>query len=184
MHGALAWVTGDGHLVAVEDLPIIEVRGKNRVSSAGLAVMMAMRPVSIVVIEGVGAMPRRGKDGTEIKQGAASSFAFGYGAGIIEGVAAGSALPLEIVWAATWKRKAGVPKDKGASRQMASRIWPGVASRFARVKDDGRAEAALLARWYALQGAPLNIKPDAVFVRGAGDMDLDAREAAIMRETI
>lgn len=138
--GALAWVTRDGNLIETEDMPVINVRGKRRVCSASLVKLFDRRPVSLVVIEGVGSMPG---------QGVASSFAFGYGAGLLEGIASGFGLPLQITRAAEWKRKAGVPADKGAAREMASRYWPGAADRFARVKDDGRAEAALLARWAA-----------------------------------
>lgn len=136
--GALAWVNSIGELIDVADMPIIEVRGKRRVSAAGLADLMRRRPVGKVVIEGVGSMPG---------QGVASSFTFGYGAGLIEGVAAGLGLPVEVIYAAAWKRRANVPKDKGAARQMAQRNWPMMATQFARVKDDGRAEAALLARY-------------------------------------
>lgn len=138
--GALAWVTGDGHLIEIADMPFVEVRGKDRVSAQGIAHLLRKRDVSLVVIEGVGSMP---------KQGVASSFAFGYAAGILEGVASGAGLPVQITQAAIWKRKAGVPADKGAARQMATRMWPGAADQFKRVKDDGRAEAALLARWVA-----------------------------------
>jgi crossover junction endodeoxyribonuclease RuvC len=136
--GALAWVTPDGHLIDVADMPMVEVRGKKRVSAAGLADIMASRPVSAVIIEGVNAMPR---------QGVSSSFAFGYAAGIIEGIAAGLQLPVQIIPSAQWKRHAGLNADKEVSRQMALRLWPGAAKMFARKKDEGRAEAALLARW-------------------------------------
>jgi hypothetical protein len=61
-------------------------------------------------------------------------------------------MPVQMVSPATWKRKAGVPSDKNGARVMASRYWPGAAEQFRRVKDDGRAEAALLARWAALGG--------------------------------
>jgi crossover junction endodeoxyribonuclease RuvC len=48
-----------------------------------------------------------------------------------------------------WKRAIGIPpgKDgaKDAARSEAIRRWPGQAGLFARVKDDGRAEAALIA---------------------------------------
>ena len=46
-----------------------------------------------------------------------------------------------------WKREAAVPADKNAARMMATRLWPDHSNLFARVKDDGRAEAALLAKW-------------------------------------
>jgi crossover junction endodeoxyribonuclease RuvC len=138
--GALSWVTSDGHLVDTVDMPVIEVRGKRRVSASGVATLMAMRPVTLVVIEGVGAMPGNGTS---------SMFAFGYSAGILEGVAAGAGIPVEIIPAAQWKRKAGVPADKGAAREMASRLWPGAADKFKRVRDDGRADSSLMARWAA-----------------------------------
>ena len=143
--GAFAWVNSIGELIDVEDMPIVEARGKRRLSAAGVADLMRRHPVGKVVIEGVGSMPG---------QGVASSFSFGYGAGILEGAAAGLGLPVEIVFAAAWKRRANVPRDKGAARQMAQRAWPRTAKWFSRVKDDGRAEAALLARWAGGSGMP------------------------------
>ncbi|HKS70363.1 MAG TPA: hypothetical protein VJQ45_08080, partial [Ktedonobacterales bacterium] len=74
---------------------------------------------------------------------------FGYGAGLIEGVAAGLGLPVEIIRASVWKRRADVSADKGAARERAMRLWPGAEQKFARVRDDGRAESALLAHWVA-----------------------------------
>lgn len=142
MTGAFAFVTEDGHLIEVVDMPTQEVRGKRRISAAMVASIMTKRPVALVAIEGVHAMP---------KQGVSSSFNFGYGAGILEGVAAALGLAVEITQPVVWKKRAGVPADKGAARQMAQRYWPGAAAQFARVKDDGRAESALLARWAALK---------------------------------
>lgn len=139
--GAIAFVSDAGALVVIEDMPTLKVRGKTRVDAQRLGDMIAARKPNLIVVEGVHAMP---------KQGVASSFAFGYSAGLIEGVAAGAAIPCQIIDSAQWKRKAGVPADKSAARQMAARLWPGAAGQFSRVKDDGRAEAALLGRWYAV----------------------------------
>ena len=150
MSGSIAWCHSSGALIAVADMPVVEVNGKRRISSAELARLMQAREAHMVVIEGVGAIPRRTQDGKEVGMGAASSFAFGYSAGIIEGIAAAMALPLQIIPARTWKKRAGVPTDKGAARMMAQRLWPASAALFARVKDDGRAEAALLARFVAI----------------------------------
>lgn len=140
--GALAWVSGDGHLIAVEDMPVIQVRGKDRISPAGLANMIRARMPAFAVIEQVGAMPG---------QGVTSMFNFGFGAGMLEGVIAALGIPYDTVPSASWKKKAGVSSDKGACRQMATRLWPGAADHFRRVKDDGRADAALLGRWWALK---------------------------------
>jgi crossover junction endodeoxyribonuclease RuvC len=50
---------------------------------------------------------------------------------------------------AAWKRAVGVPPGregaKDAARSEAIRRWPAKATLFARIKDDGRAEAALIA---------------------------------------
>jgi len=140
--GALAWVTSDGILIDAVDVPIIVVRGKKKISAAGLVTLMKTRSVSCVVIEGVASRP---------KQGVASMFNFGYSAGLLEGAATALGFPVQIIPAATWKAGAGVSKDKGVARMMATRFWPGAADKFALVKNDGRAEAALLARWVALK---------------------------------
>jgi crossover junction endodeoxyribonuclease RuvC len=100
-----------------------------------------MRMPNLVVIEDVGVFKGNG---------AVSMFSFGYSAGILAGVCAGLRMPMTFYRPAVWKRAAGVPADKGAARQMAQRFWPGSRD-FDRVKDDGRAEAALLARWVALK---------------------------------
>jgi crossover junction endodeoxyribonuclease RuvC len=144
--GAIAWLSPDGHLIEVLDMPIWEVRGKKRVCAAMLATIIRERLPSVVVVEGVNAMPG---------QGVSSCFAFGYAAGLCEGVASGAGVPVQIVSAAMWKRRAGVSSDKSAARMMAARLWPGAAQMFKRVKDDGRAEAALLGRWYAQTGGAL-----------------------------
>jgi crossover junction endodeoxyribonuclease RuvC len=48
-----------------------------------------------------------------------------------------------------WKREVGIAPGKigakDAARSQAIRRWPAQASLFARVRDDGRAEAALIA---------------------------------------
>ena len=49
-----------------------------------------------------------------------------------------------LVTPAKWKATLRVPADKSASRQRAAQLWPGLAGTFARVKDDGRAEAAMI----------------------------------------
>jgi len=142
IHGAFAWAT-DGFLIAVEDMPTIEYNGKHKISAASVGRMLVNRMPELLVIESVSAMP---------KQGVTSSFNFGYGAGVLEGVAAGLGIPVEMVRPATWKKAAGVSADKSACRLMATRYWPGMADLFKRVKDDGRADAALLARWASMRG--------------------------------
>jgi crossover junction endodeoxyribonuclease RuvC len=69
--------------------------------------------------------------------------------GVIEGVCAAAGLPVTFLTPPFWKRAVGIPpgKDgaKDAARSEALRRWPDKAALFARVKDDGRAESALIA---------------------------------------
>ena len=61
-------------------------------------------------------------------------------------------IPLREVRPAEWKAALNLNSHKAASREMAGLCFPADAEQFARVKDDGRAEAALLA-WYGLRFA-------------------------------
>jgi crossover junction endodeoxyribonuclease RuvC len=140
--GALALLDADGRLLAVEDMPVHE-----GVVSAPLAANIvegwkdALYSLTAWV-EDVHSMP---------KQGVSSSFKFGRAFGTIVGVLGGAMVPVEYVTPAKWKQAARLSKDKNASRRRAVELWPEHADLFKRVKDDGRAEAALIARhgWLA-----------------------------------
>ena len=71
------------------------------------------------------------------------------GRGVIEGTCAALGLPIRFVTAPSWKRLIGIPpgKDgaKDRARSEAIRRWPDKAALFARVRDDGRADASLIA---------------------------------------
>lgn len=142
VQGAIAWLTDAGELIRVEDLPMIEVMvGKTKrrqIAGAALAAMLAeQRPVH-VFLEHVATRPGEGSVG---------AFSFGRGFGTIEGVLAGLSIGSTLVRPAVWKRGMHVPADKGLARQRAMQCFPAHAARFARVRDDGRAEAALIGAW-------------------------------------
>ena len=61
-------------------------------------------------------------------------------------------IPINEVRPADWKAALNLGKSKSASREMASMVFPDAADQWARVKDDGRAEAALIA-WYGMRFA-------------------------------
>jgi crossover junction endodeoxyribonuclease RuvC len=58
---------------------------------------------------------------------------------------------LHYVTPAKWKKHFGLNRDKGVSRSKATERFPEYANLFSRVKDDGRAEAALIALYGAEQ---------------------------------
>jgi crossover junction endodeoxyribonuclease RuvC len=88
-------------------------------------------------VESVNARPGEGPTG---------AFAFGRARGVIEGALAAAGVPVTFIMPPAWKRTLGLTlASKDASRAEAIRRWPGHAELFARVRDDGRAEAALIA---------------------------------------
>jgi len=137
--GAVAVVNPDGEVICF-DMPVVEVRGKRRISATGLVdLLVRIGPARMVVLEDV-----QGVQGS----GATSAFAFGRGCGVIEGALAGLARPTTMVRPQQWTKDLGVGSDKGAHREAAMQLYPGDAEQFMRVKDDGRADAALLAHWW------------------------------------
>lgn len=143
--GAVAILEGDtGQLVQVFDMPSVEVvsggKAKRRVAPEMLASELRLYNVSgtVAVVEQVGAMPG---------QGVSSMFAFGQAFGIVLGVLAGLWIPTSTVTPAAWKKSLKLNAGKDGARLKASQLWPSHAGEFKRVKDDGRAEAALIAQW-------------------------------------
>jgi crossover junction endodeoxyribonuclease RuvC len=140
--GALALLAnGEVHVI---DMPVVEVRGKRLIDATAVrrAIMEGFPYLTnMIVLEHV-----QGVQGS----GATSAFSFGRGFGIVEGVVAGLGLPLTLVRPTVWTKALGVSRDKGQHRLTASRLWPQQSQLFARVKDDGRADASLLAHWYEL----------------------------------
>lgn len=130
----------NGHLTAVEDLPVMGVGARARIDSGAFAAALNCRLVEprIAVIELVGAMPG---------QGVSSTFKFGYAAGQIIGVVEALSIPVVWVTPGAWKRSFGLDKDKERARARAIEAFPHLRSSFARKKDHGRAEAALIGLW-------------------------------------
>ena len=92
------------------------------------------------MIEEVGAAPH---------QGLSSTFNFGYSAGILEGVLSALGIEINFIKPAVWKLSYGLSRDKEESRIMAIRLFTANAMNgsFALKKHDGRAEAALIAKF-------------------------------------
>jgi len=142
--GAVAIIKTNGELVHVFDMPSVEVlvggKAKRRVSPEMLAAELRLYvdQGATAVIEQVGAMPG---------QGVSSMFAFGESFGLAKGVLAGLGIPCASVTPGKWKKALQLNAGKDASRAKAAALWPSQAGEFKRVKDDGKAEAALIARW-------------------------------------
>ena len=143
VHGALAVMGSEGQIVCMIDMPVVEIKvGKSmklRVSPELLAYEMARYSgTADCWLEQVTAMPG---------QGVSSMFSFGESFGIVKGVMAGRGINLNLVTPAKWKKAMNLNAGKDGSRAMAIQMWPERADLFKRVKDDGRAEAALIAEF-------------------------------------
>lgn len=144
-NGAVAILEAStGKLVQVFDMPSVEITvgGKNKKRVAPYLLADELRLYDVLgtraIVEHVAAMPG---------QGVSSMFAFGHAFGLAMGVLAGMGITADLVTPAKWKRDLKVNPGKDGSRLLAMTLWPDQAKEFKRVKDDGRAEAALLAHW-------------------------------------
>ena len=130
--GAIAAVTADGALMWADDMPVLA----GRVDAHELVDFFEIEVVTNVTVEIVGTRPGQGAPGV---------LKMGTNYGIVLGVIGALCLPVEHVTPAVWKKAMGVTADKETSLRRARELWPTMADRFARKKDDGRAEAALIA---------------------------------------
>jgi len=140
--GALAILYPDNS-VEFFDVPRMVLKGKD--VPAYLAWQdewsnaLAFAGVTKAVIEDVAARPG---------QGVSSMFKFGRTLGFAHAIVLGirPRPAVEFTTPAQWKAKLGLlNSSKGASREKAVSLFPTAARSLTRVKDDGRAEAALLA---------------------------------------
>jgi Holliday junction resolvasome RuvABC endonuclease subunit len=131
---AYAVIDDNMKILDVDDVPVVD----RMVDAAGWSQIVEFWEPNRAVIEQVSAMP---------KQGVASSFRFGMGVGLLRGVVTALGVPTTQVAPSKWKKDYGLDTDGEKSRALALRHWPNCIN-LKRVKDHGRAEALLLARWY------------------------------------
>jgi len=137
--GAVAFYWPDTNSIEVHDMPVYKnAKGKTELNLYELHEILTPEgdEPHMAIIEQVAAM--RG-------QGVSSMFRFGQSYGATQMAVAAHKIPMQFVTPAKWKGYLGLSKDKGVSRSLASQRFPQQADLFKRAKDDGRAEAALLA---------------------------------------
>ena len=140
--GAVVILDPKTNTIDIIDMPTVEVirngKKKQELAPALLAAQLAGRNVKKAFLERVGAMPG---------QGVSSVFSFGRSVGIVEGVLAAYDMPVTIVPPVTWQKAVGLRGGKDGARERAMQLFPAAAEQFKRKRDDGRADAALIA-WY------------------------------------
>ena len=142
LSGAIAVFDGES-LLCIIDTPTHELtrnnKTKRQISAVGLAAIFREYKPAHVIVEKVSAMPG---------QGVTSMFSFGRSFGLIEGIVAAFEIPATYVMPSVWTKGIGRGAGKDASRARACELYPSHQKQFARVKDDGRADAVLIGAWF------------------------------------
>lgn len=142
--GAISWY--DGSELIIRDMPVhIITKGKSkrkRLDPYGLSQILSGMKESErfkpdhAFIEQVSAQPGNG---------AASAFTYGWMCGGLESALACCGIPFTYVTPQKWKKAMSCPRDKDGARMRASQLLPDYADEWKLKKQDGRAEAALIA---------------------------------------
>jgi crossover junction endodeoxyribonuclease RuvC len=144
LSGAIAIYNIYTEELVVMDMPVVEMtrngKHKREVSPALVADVIAGKGAVRAYMERVSAMPG---------QGVSSMFSFGRSAGIVEGVLAAYEIPVTLVTPQAWMKAMAVRAGKDGSRERAMQLFPAYSTLFARKKDDGRSDAALIAKYGA-----------------------------------
>jgi crossover junction endodeoxyribonuclease RuvC len=132
-----AWAVLAGGLAYCDDVPV----AGRMIDAPGFSRVVLKHQPGVAVVEKVAAMP---------KDGVSSSFRFGQGLGILQGVLAASGIEIVEVTPGMWKKYFRLGPDKELARAFAIKRFPNV-DNLGRKKDAGRAEALLMALWFKEQ---------------------------------
>ena len=143
--GAIVRLSDDGsQLLNFWDMPLVPdgPAGRNAVNAALLFSFLKKTTAKIAYVERVASRPTDSH---------VTAFSFGRSFGTITACLACAGIPIEYLTPVEWKSIVGLAKSadrasaKNASRAEAIRRFPAHADLFARVKDDGRSDAGLIA---------------------------------------
>jgi len=141
LDGAIAMMNGTD-LIKVLDMPTVTLdrngKAKRQISIPELIEIIDEFKPEEAYIEKVFAMSG---------QGVTSVFSFGRSLGAIEGVIAARSIKSTLITPQTWQKAMGVTGGKDGARARAMELFPWNVDYFKRKKDDGRADAALIACW-------------------------------------
>jgi crossover junction endodeoxyribonuclease RuvC len=142
LSGGYALLDDTANLLACGTFPTHTVNKKQRLDGATMGAMFKPLTQTVAYIEAVASRPRQ--------QG---QFQFGVNTGIVHGILYAHDIQFTLVSPASWKAQYGIKRGedetkrdkKNEARQIAQSLYPAHADKFSRVKDDGVAEAVLIA---------------------------------------
>jgi crossover junction endodeoxyribonuclease RuvC len=131
----------DSRVLTAIDVPTVGVKAKQRIDPVGVQEFLLAHGPQHCFFGRAQAMPR---------QGASSGFKYGAAVGALYAVVTLCAIPITVIDPGQWKRGMKLRgRNKEGARQRALELFPGAHEYFARKKDHGKAEAALLALYGA-----------------------------------
>lgn len=133
MKGALSFY--DGVELICYDMPTFERNKTHRLDGHRIAEIVKTNQPTHAWIEQVNAFG----------MGATSAYNFGFGCGVIEGVFSSLGVPFSYVTPQVWKKAMGCPKEKDGARARATQLFPTFADNWSLKRQDGVAEASLIA---------------------------------------
>jgi crossover junction endodeoxyribonuclease RuvC len=145
LSGGIGVLTRNGGYIAAYPMPVKQKSAEKREMDASGILDLLAKHVSekpIIVLERQRPFP---------KQSVTSAFSLGDSTGVIRGICAALGLAMERIEPQQWKRYYKLPggaKGKAQSRGRAIDLFPMAPLQLA--KDEGVAEALLIARWYAM----------------------------------
>ena len=141
LSGAIAILDAKDWSLVVHDMPTLRT-GVGSKRELDLLALTSLLPLNVrqTVVEKVHAMPG---------QGVTSMFNFGMGYGALLGLIAAFEHPHSKVTPQRWKKDMGVTASKDGARARASELMPLCSEAWKLKNHDGRAEAALIAFWWA-----------------------------------
>jgi len=141
LNGAIAMMRGET-LTGIVDMPTVSLtrngKAKRQISIPELIAILDEFKPEEAYCERVFAMSG---------QGVTSVFSFGRSLGAIEGVIAARSIKATLITPQVWQKAMGVTGGKDGARARAMELFPYNVDYFKRKKDDGRADAALIACW-------------------------------------
>lgn len=133
MSGALSFYNGKE--LMIYDMPVHERNKTRRLNCNALNEILRDNKADHAYVEMVNAFG----------MGATSAYNFGWGCGAIECALSFWGVPFTYVTPQVWKKAMSCPKEKDGSRMRAGQLLPAFSHNWDRKKDDGRAEASLIA---------------------------------------
>lgn len=146
LSGGWALVDECGQLLRCGSFPTHQVKKSGKISTQldgrELAMLLGSTNATYAFVEAVSSRPRQ-----------AGQFQFGINCGMVHGILHAHGYTFDLVSPASWKSVYGIKRmedetkrdKKTEAREMAATLYPAHKDKFARVKDDGVAEATLIA---------------------------------------